>query len=270
MFELDHVRVSASDLRSTALHLQRLGFTLSRGDAPDHLRIVLADGYLDLRQEPVAGPRWSRYYLRIPDLEVAAWALRERGLNPGELLPVPGPEPGGNPVAHEAALQDPAEPGVLPWLIQPAGGLRPQDRMEPERARAVTTHANTATTLGGVMVLVPETEPVVALYEQLLGRRADAGIRDHALGVEGQSLTVGEGKAVSIVSATYGTGPADWFRNEFRAGLFAVVIRVQSLPAAAEALRNAGVYSFFHEGALITSAALPGFGLLVLAQEGAE
>lgn len=231
MANLNHAAAAGPDLREAALHLStRLGFTLCRGDHEHHLRILFGDGYLDLLGEPEAGEwHWSAFSL-----------ASAQGAQPEVIL----------------------HPRAFPSLGQP---LRPQAGMEPERARAAVIHANTAIALAGVMVMVPEAHlaETVQAYERLTGVQAGAPFSDSALGVTGQTIPLANGQRISVVAASMGTGPAARFAVHAPAGVFAVVVRVGSIKAAADCLRNGSVYSYRSDEKLVTSSALPGFGGLI-------
>lgn len=255
LLELDHVVAAGADLRAAAIYMsQRMGFTLSRGSNDRHLRILLAHGRLELAQQDGTDWQWSRFHLRTRDIMAAMTAMRGRGFEPSEPVPMGGT--GGAPAAYEMELSYPNP--ALPLVTQPVGPPRPQDAMEPERARAAVEHANTAVALTEVMVLAPDRGPVVEFYERLAGEKAGRVFSDGSLGIEGQTIPLGGGKRVSVVTAPFGTGPAARFAAEAKTGVFAVTVRVRSVRAAAEALRNGAVSSFFQDGRLVTSAAFPG------------
>lgn len=222
---INHVVAGGADLRTAALHLQRLGFAISRVNHETHLRIVMEQGYIDLFEDE--GPwRWRRAWLR--------------------------------------GLSRAAGPGTDDLRLLPEGaGIRPQDDMEPGRAAAVVAHANTSIELTGVWVLVADAAASAAGYAAILGGPPAESVDDSALGVTGSRFRLEGGHSIVVVSATYGTGVAERFLHEQPLGIFALAIRVQSEKAAAEALRQSGVYSFRSEGRLVTSNALPGLGLLL-------
>lgn len=236
MHFLDHVTAVGSDLREGAVHLgQRLGFTLSRTEDPLNLRVLFQEGHLDLRQEEVFQWHLTRFTMRL------------EGLSP----------------AQEGVLSEQAPKGTLPLRVAPDSPRRPQEEMEPGRAAAAVQHANTAVGLAGIMLLVPEVEPAVALYERLLGVSAGEPFSDSTLGVEGRSIPVGEQQRISLVTAASGTGPAARVRREIHSGICGVIIRVQSLQAVRESLRKGAVYAFANEGSLVTSSAVPGYGMML-------
>jgi len=145
----------------------------------------------------------------------------------------------------------------LPVHLPAPGGPRPQDLMEPERAKAVTTHANTAIGLGGVLIVVPEIEPVIADYEESLGHKAGPEYRSSVLGITAREISLPGGLRVVVGTASFGTGPAIRFAAHHKSGIFAPIIKVRSLQAAADALRKGAVYSFYDDKMLVTSAAMP-------------
>ncbi len=233
MYTINHVSAAGLTLRDAALYLQqRLGFTISRGDSPTELRAVFEDGYLELRQEGYAW-EWSRFTLRSPDPDPAA-AIFAQTLS-----------------------------AVLPEVISPPVPLRPQDAMEPDRARAVVQHANTAIGLAGVMVIVKDLNAAVPIYEEALGAKAGEPFEDNILGITARDIPLSGGQRITVATASLGTGAAAHFAGEKPAGIFAPIIRVRSLKAAADALRQGATYSYYTEDRLVTSEGLPGLGALI-------
>jgi hypothetical protein len=149
-------------------------------------------------------------------------------------------------------------------LADPSGYLPPQAAMEPERARAVVTHTNTAIGLLGVMQMVPDVAKAVAQYERRLGVRSQQPFSYGSLGVRGQSVPVGAGQFISLVTATADKGPGARLLRESPHDIFAVIVRVASVRTAAETLRKGAVYGFMDDfGRLVTDAALPGYGVMI-------
>lgn len=252
MYQLDHVVATGKVLYEAAAYLsKRLGFTLARGRDERHLRVVFADGYIDLAEDPFTDWHWSSFVLAAASLGAAEQA----GLKLGEPLLTP-----------EGTVRDliaDAAPDTLPFLLERTGSPRPQDDMEPARAAAVVQHANSAVALAGVMLLVPELEPAVRLYEGLLGAQAGDLYEDSVLGIEGRDIPFGNGKRVSIVRGNIGTGSVSTYQHHAGSGIFALIIKVRSLKAAAEALRQGAVYGFYNERFFFTNDGLPGYGSIM-------
>jgi len=145
----------------------------------------------------------------------------------------------------------------LPVQLSTTIVARPQDAMEPARAAAVISHVNTAVGIVGVLIIVPEVEPIIAGYEQQFGHPAGPEYRSSVLGITAREINLPGGFRVAVGTASFGTGPAIRFAAHHRSGIFAPIIRVRSIQAAADALRKGSVYSFYDGRMLVTSAAMP-------------
>lgn len=266
MLDLDHIVARGTGLMDAAGHLsRRLGFTLSRGESEQHLRIVLQEGYLDLYEQPEKIWHWSEFTLLSNDLMADYAALKKAGLSPRAPKPV-GLGANGQPDHYEVELADISLPGTLPRLVQYVSPARPQDRMEPARAQAVVQHKNTASALSGVILLTPELGPVVDIYTRMFGVDASAPFENDVLGIQAQTIVLPSGKHIVIARASFGTGPAARFAEMYRSGLFAVLLQARDLRAAGDCMRAGGVFSYFNDDRLVTSSALPEFGALIMQQ----
>lgn len=194
MFQFDHAIIAVTDLDAALADFQALGFNAFYGgqhaDGKTHNGlIVFADGgYLELlapvnpaflsTMETVdlssfldfvtRGDGWAGFALEVDDIDVAAGAMRERG------LPITGPEANGRqrPDGEEIAWRTVAiDDSRTPFFITDD---TPRVLRVPDDAETIN-HANGVTGVTGVTIAVQKLEKGIERYQAILGTAPQPG-----------------------------------------------------------------------------------------------
>jgi hypothetical protein len=232
---IDHVVLVVIDLPTSTRHFEALGFTVTPGGVhagglTHNALIGLADGtYLELvaaTRRPVAhllklikligawqlypptrnpmgrrflgliahGPGLGDYALLSPDLENSLNEIRARGFELESPLPGSRMRPDNQQVSWRTAVPSTND---LPFLIE---DVTPHDlRLPPDTA---CKHANQATGIAGITVMIADLEHSAAGYATLLGLEATTVVPVPSKGIRSVSFPVGKNAAITLTESS--------------------------------------------------------------------
>jgi hypothetical protein len=219
---IDHLVIAVNDLDQATADYRQLGFTVVPGGqhpvGSHNALIAFEDGsYLELiafyREaldhrwwEPLQkGERLVDYCMQTDDLAGDTRKLRECGVAINDPVPWSRIRPDGYELEWILSLATGSHRGVAPFLIQDA---TPREERIPRQ----TEHANGATGIGTLSVVVGELSKVDHWFQTILGR-APQPVADDALEVQGLCFTVGPHKIEFMMPVTPQSPLVNWMRQ---------------------------------------------------------
>jgi hypothetical protein len=219
---IDHLVIAVNDLEQASRDYQQLGFTVIPGGkhpvGSHNALVAFEDGsYLELIAfyrdapdhrwwEPLQkGERLVDYCMQTDDLAGDTRRLRECGVAINDPVPWSRTRPDGYELQWQLSLVTGTQRGVAPFLIQ---DVTPRS----ERVPTQCDHANGATGIGTLSIVVAELAKVDHWFQTLLGR-APQPVADDALEVQGLCFTVGAHKIEFMTPATPQSPLLDWMKR---------------------------------------------------------
>ncbi len=240
---IDHIVVVVRQLDDAVACATKAGFTVVRGGAHSggethNALIAFRDGtYVELLAFLATNPDPGHYFserhrrgsglaefsLLTDDIDREVSTIADRGIRYPAPTQLGRTRPDGQNVKWRMSLPAPIHPGKgFPFLMQDTS-IR--DLRVPS-TDGETTHANGATGVAGVSVVVPDLELAVPEYRAILGAAPD---RSTVVGVAGKGILRMElpsesGQWIALIQAFPGSAPEAYLRR-FGIGPYAVNLR---------------------------------------------